>query len=62
MGECYYDSEAFAEGEAKIRRATRRVDESSRKLRNLAERIEKLKRATDARLEADRDAERPVAR
>ena len=62
MAECYYDSEAFAEGEAKIRRATRRVDASSRKLRDLAERIERLKRANDARPTVDRDAERPVAR
>ena len=61
MGECYYDSEAFAEGEAKIRRATRRVDLSSRKLRDLAERIESM-RTKDAEPRADKDAERPVAR
>ena len=57
----FFDSDAFAEGEEKIRRATRRVDASSRKMRDLATRLAAMRR-DGARVEPDRDSERPVAR
>ena len=57
----FFDTDAFAEGEEKIRRATRRVDASSRKMKDLAKRIEAMRR-DGARVESDRDPERPVAR
>ncbi len=58
--ECYYDSEEFAEGERRVTRATRRVDASSRKLRDLAAKIEELR--SNGEPSAGQDAERSVAR